>query len=230
MKHYLQNLLIKKSNIVLLIIIISVLMAITGYSYYRHESRTIRQERENDLKAIASLKVDQISDWYLDEIHYAEIISRNIFLVEMLENWLRNLSGNNRKMLIQHLSVIITEHGYEDILLTATDGQILLSTDDKIEKPDSVLIRNIIHAVASQSPVLVDFYYCSVHHKIHINFISPVLDAQSIPIAVMVFQIDPEKFLFPLIQSWPLPSKSSETLIVRQYGDCMFQCQDLYWQ
>ena len=32
----------------------------------------------------------------------------------------------------------------------------------------------------------------------------------------MVFAIDPRLFLFPLIQSWPVPSKTSESLLVKK--------------
>ena len=38
-------------------------------------------------------------------------------------------------------------------------------------------------------------------------------------IAVLVLRHDPERFLFPLIQSWPVPSKSAETLLVRAEGE-----------
>jgi signal transduction histidine kinase len=39
--------------------------------------------------------------------------------------------------------------------------------------------------------------------------------------------INPEKTLFPLIQSWPTPSKTSETLLVRQEGDSILFLNEL---
>ncbi|MGC9365392.1 MAG: PAS domain S-box protein, partial [Fidelibacterota bacterium] len=227
MKTYLQTFLLKKSNIVTTIVILSVLIAITGYFYYHHESRMIRQERENELKAIASMKSDQISKWYQDEIFDAKTISNNVFLLERIENWLSEPSPSNRELLNQHISAIISEHDYEDILLTTTNGQIILSSDDQIINADSVLIQNVKRTIDEKILTMVDFYHCSVHNKIHIDFISPVFNSQSIPKVVMVFQISPEKFLFPLIQSWPLPSKSSETLIVRQDGDSVLFLNEL---
>lgn len=32
-------------------------------------------------------------------------------------------------------------------------------------------------------------------------------------------EVDPERFLYPLIQSWPVPSETAETLLVRREGD-----------
>ena len=34
--------------------------------------------------------------------------------------------------------------------------------------------------------------------------------------AVMVFQVEPSDYLMPLIQEWPTPRKSAETVIVRK--------------
>lgn len=38
-------------------------------------------------------------------------------------------------------------------------------------------------------------------------------------IGVMMFRIDPVRFLYPQIQSWPVPSATAETLLVRKDGD-----------
>jgi signal transduction histidine kinase len=39
--------------------------------------------------------------------------------------------------------------------------------------------------------------------------------------ALLLFRIDPRLLLFPLVQSWPLPSVSSEALLVRSDGDSL---------
>jgi PAS domain S-box-containing protein len=39
------------------------------------------------------------------------------------------------------------------------------------------------------------------------------------PFGALLLTIDPKQFLYPLIQSWPLPSRSAETLLVRREGN-----------
>ncbi|MBU4231728.1 MAG: PAS domain S-box protein [Proteobacteria bacterium] len=56
----------------------------------------------------------------------------------------------------------------------------------------------------------------------HIDLIAPLIiqrDHKQEILGALVFIIDPEKFLFPLIQSWPTASPTAETLLVRQEGD-----------
>src|ERR1035438_8946554 len=36
---------------------------------------------------------------------------------------------------------------------------------------------------------------------------------------ILLLGIDPSEFLYPLIQSWPTPSRTAETLLVRREGD-----------
>jgi signal transduction histidine kinase len=43
----------------------------------------------------------------------------------------------------------------------------------------------------------------------------------------MVLRVDPYRFLFPLIQSWPTPSRSAETLIIRREGNRILFLNDL---
>jgi PAS domain S-box-containing protein len=45
------------------------------------------------------------------------------------------------------------------------------------------------------------------------------LAAEGQPVAVLLLRTDPESSLYPLVQSWPTPSPSAETLLVRQEGE-----------
>jgi len=47
------------------------------------------------------------------------------------------------------------------------------------------------------------------------------------PVGIVILCIDPDKILFPLIQSWPTPSRSSETLILRREGDSVLFLNEL---
>ncbi|MBL7127595.1 MAG: PAS domain S-box protein [Ignavibacteria bacterium] len=43
----------------------------------------------------------------------------------------------------------------------------------------------------------------------------------------MVFIVDPNEYIFPLIQSWPTPSETAETLILRKDGDSVLFINEL---
>ncbi|MEI7994805.1 MAG: EAL domain-containing protein, partial [Methylococcaceae bacterium] len=57
----------------------------------------------------------------------------------------------------------------------------------------------------------------------------PVLDTQhgNKPLGIIVLRIDPTIYLYPLLQSWPTPTASAETLLVRRDGNDVLFLNDL---
>ena len=53
---------------------------------------------------------------------------------------------------------------------------------------------------------------------VFLNVAAPIRDEKDQPVAVLLLQVDPERYLYPLIQSWPTPSQSAETLLIRKDG------------
>ena len=52
----------------------------------------------------------------------------------------------------------------------------------------------------------------------YIDAVVPVLGRTGKPLVMMVFRTDARAFLYPLIESWPTPSASAETLLVAKDG------------
>ena len=50
------------------------------------------------------------------------------------------------------------------------------------------------------------------------------------PLSVLVLRIDPNVYLYPYIQTWPIPSKTSETLIARREGNAALFLNELKFQ
>lgn len=226
MPHQLQSFFTKKTNVRAVTILLSILIVITGFFNYRHEHRTIHRTQEHFLQSVAHLKANQISAWYKDEIHDAEIIANDFFLLEYIQKWLAEPSTINREWLLRYLTAIRDVNDYTDVLLTAAEGRLLLALDHEITQLDSNLVLNIRRAAAADSMIVSDFYRCPVHRKIRLDIIRPLKDGNNAKVA-LVFKLDPETFLFPIVKSWPVPSKSAETLIVRQEGDSVVFINEL---
>lgn len=55
---------------------------------------------------------------------------------------------------------------------------------------------------------------------VFLDYLAPLTapEGKGKPIAVLVLRHDPEQFFFPLIQTWPAPSTTAETMLVRAEG------------
>jgi len=77
-------------------------------------------------------------------------------------------------------------------------------------------------AINTGKVIFSDLHRENKSDYIHIDLVAPLLvpgESGAIPIGAFILSIDPYKFLYPLIQSWPTPSLSGETLLVRKDGD-----------
>ena len=66
----------------------------------------------------------------------------------------------------------------------------------------------------------------------HISVVTPLFNPQGdpTPIGAVILICDAARFLYPLIQSWPTPSKTAESLLVQKDGDDVLFLNELRHQ
>ncbi len=218
----------KKPFLILFVVILSVFAVYAGVLYYRHEAQTIRQEKQNDLQAIAQLKVNQVVQWQQERLADAAVISKRPFFIQQLQEWLADKDNAQLQNTIKNdLRVPQEAYNYDAVLLTSLKGELLLSVGYELDRLSAVTMEKIVKVVNNQAPVKPDFYYCELEHDIHYDVILPLKNDKDRTIAGLVLRMDPDDYLYPLIQSWPTPSKTSETLIIRKDGDSVLFLNEL---
>jgi PAS domain S-box-containing protein len=217
----------RKGVIITQLSLLGLFVALAGYLYLWNQAINIRKQKQKELTAIAELKISEISAWYSDELHDAKVISKNYFLIEKIEYWLRKKNESGEKALQYSIASFTDEHGYENIILASPEGKIIMAARDSIIPPDSILISSIHKAVNTKSVLSTDLYWSTELKRVFIDFISPVTDRDKKLLTIIIFRLDPEKFLFPLIQSWPNSSKTSESLLVKEVNDSVLFLNEL---
>jgi two-component system, cell cycle sensor histidine kinase and response regulator CckA len=239
-KHKAENTLYKKSMIstglkkfhfIVITLTGCLMLFLGGYIYYSFENETIHTNYEQELKTIAKLKVNLLSQWYREKSSESLVISQSPFFVPVMKEWLHNrenapLTRDIRK----RLRLLKDQFGFEDIFIASASGDLLLSTDQALGQLDS-MTRSIIRAgFIDHEPATSDFYVCSSHHKTHFDFITMVRDGTSHTIFFLVVRDDPHKFLYPMLDAWPTGRKSAESLLLRRDGDSVLYLSDVRFQ
>jgi len=220
MTHWHENIVSWKFAVVVLICILSIGTIIAGYLYYRIEARDIRRFRRNDLKAIAELKVDQLARWRHERIANAKVISQRSFFIERIERWLVD-PANTRlwEDIKKDLTVPRAAYQYESIHCASPTGELQFSIGTNLHRFGTATSEKIAEALKQRRLTTTDFYYCEQGKTIHYDIIAPLINDREVTVAALVFRVTPHQYLFPFIQSWPTPSVTSETIIVRRDGD-----------
>jgi signal transduction histidine kinase len=205
-------------------------IGVAGFLYYKSQKRAIERSKHNELSAIAQLKVDQISGWRKERIEDGAVYGNNPMFAEGVHRWLDNRgdSGLERKILAW-LKTIEKHHDYASVSLADREGALRLSTDDGYQM-DGYLTDYLPQVVDRKRPLISGFFRTEAQKSIRLCLFVPVLNPleQDGPIVgILLMLIDPYEYLYPLIQSLPTPSQTSETLLIYRSGDTVLYLNEL---
>ncbi len=193
--------------------------AAAGYGFYSHKREVIRNTKSAELKVIAKLRAGEIARWRQERLNDARLDSSGIVRL-LMQSWTEHAGGENeRSELLARMKMFQEVQGYESLIVARPDERVLLSTDPGIVDLEPQARRLIRQAIASNGAVFGELFRCKDCAHVHLDVVSPILDAQDRPIAALILRYDPQTSLFPLVQSWPTPSPSAETQLVRRDGE-----------
>ena len=207
---------------------VSLFLVLGGYLYIQHESRVIRNDKYNELKAISGLKLNQIIQWRKERIADIIALSQSPLFQDAIECSFSSKNNSALKAKLKSLLVLTKqEYKYTITFITSAKGELFLSSDTGFKTVDSITILHINEAVLQKEIIFTDFYYNKFSKQICLDILSPLIDKNHVPIAVLILRVDPNEYLYPLIQSWPTPSLTSETLLGRKDGDSVLFVNEL---
>ena len=207
--------------ILIIFIGISAIVAIGGYFYYTYRKESLREEKLNDLKAISDLKEAQILSWKAERIADAKTIFYNPFMRKNFNKIFDQPAENFRPVFSPFIHTAKEEFGYHKIIVFSRTGDVIASSN-----PDQAISKKLIQQYLDISLKSEEIYFSGFELD---NDSLPLLNL-IVPIVIegkyggfALLQLDPAQYLFPLIEFWPTPSESSETLIFSvQEDDIIF--------
>ncbi len=227
------------SRLILVLFATSVVLGAAGFVYMQRQFAAARQAAEAELRAIAELKADQIRAWRSERLEDARFFAQADFATRDIARllaapddvvrraevgrWLELLKGGDR-----YVSVHVLDAGLS-VIPVASD----------VPAPELVPARRqaIVDALHLGEPAISELHLDEPSGDIRISLAIPIRSrgATGSPsderpdraIAAILLEIDPRRFLYPLIQSWPTPSLTAETLLIRRDGDYVLFLNDL---
>lgn len=203
--------------------IVSVIMIASGLLYLRKQKTEILSTNKEELKAISELKTGQIVRWWHERIGGAIIIQQNMALVDQIDYFLTHSDNKTEKDNIKTwLNSVISTFDYSGACIYDRMG------NERISVPEGGLVSDpfslpLIPAVFDSKKVkLTDLFITGTDNRIALDLMIPLTRKtgdQESNIGLLILRIDPQMILFPLIESFPTGSKTSETLLLRKEND-----------
>jgi PAS domain S-box-containing protein len=209
--------------LIILFIIVSSIVIIGGYLYFKNQEKILLSETQREMSAISDLKIRQITQWRLDRMGNASFLGENTVLVKMISDYI----GNPKDILLQDklfqfFRSLTDNFDYKEVVLLDTSGSVKLSYPVLDEVPEAYPEPLLTNIIKERRITLTDLNKTSTVTYVHLDLLVPLVDFNakgSFVVGILDLIVDPSKVLYPLIQSWPTPSKTAETLLLRKEGN-----------
>lgn len=195
---------------------------IVGYFYYVNQTTHIKQEKQDELLAIMQLKVNQIINWRKERFADGNVIINDPFFIPYVKDLFEGRGTPELKKQILNRMEILRFYEYENIILLDAHGNVALTFPQAKEALDPYTRKLVMEVIGTKKIVFSDLYLDEDSKTIRLSLAVPLLLSEGRDkdlIGVILIGIDPHQFLFPLIKSWPTPSRTAETELLRREGN-----------
>jgi PAS domain S-box-containing protein len=199
-----------------------VAIATLGVWFFGLQKDHIRTDARNGLQVIADLKVESIRRWRQERLGDAQwIFEASNFPSRVRDYLARGDDEIRRTELVRWMEGWRRTSLYSRLLLLDPELQVRLAVPAVAAALEPVSAAAARTALRERRIVLADLHRESAGGVVAMDLLVPLVvgNGSGIPVGVLVFEIDPSRFIFPHIQTWPTPSKTGETLLVRRDGE-----------
>ncbi len=194
-------------------------IVVAGALSYATSAADLRRQRERELAAIAALKVDELERWRDERLVDADTIAAEPALLAAIARGDGDASAAGRE-LEAWFEVLRGLGEYSAIAVVSADGRTRFSAGDVALDTAAPTVRALVQrAIDERRAVLSELHRHAPEDPVHLTVASPIQPAGGVARDAILLRIDPSRWLFRMVQSWPSPSASAETLLVRPEGD-----------
>ncbi|MBK9091046.1 MAG: PAS domain S-box protein [Holophagales bacterium] len=200
-------------------------IVLSGVYWFREQDRRFRAQAYREVSAIADLKAGELVRWRSERLGDGSVLAGSRAFEQLARGVVEGSApSESAELLEEWLETIQKSYGYESVELLAPDGSSRLRVPRGSAIPCAELRRRLPQVLEQSDALLLDLHRDGPGGAIHMGVLVPIRDESARSgIGVVVLSIDPGTFLYPFIAHWPLPSRTAETLLVRQEGsDALF--------
>lgn len=207
----------ERSFVIAVTMAVLVVVLILGALALRVLQKAQRIRIANELAAIATLKVSQISTWREDFLGDARRQIRSPFLAHSIVA----LSANPqdaalRADLLTWMEQMNRTQNLSAVVLFDRDQKVMLAVPADADTQGPRL-KALLDAVPTARDVLEGDFDRSTTGELHLDLVAPVFTGnQPAPVGAVLLCVNPHAFLYPLLEKWPLPSATGETVLLRR--------------
>jgi PAS domain S-box-containing protein len=203
-----------------LFVVLATAIGVMAYGIHIEQKNTVERDVRNQLLTIADIKVGELSEWRSTRLGEARAILADRMALTVIRRVLAGAaSASDRAAAYAWMDALSKHLRYANVLLLDRQGKTVLSVGQSFGG-DEHLRRIAGEMLQAGDVVLRDFHRDTPSGRVHLGLdLALRLAPDAAVFGVLTLGIDPETYLYPLLETWPAPSASGETVLVRRDGD-----------
>jgi len=207
--------------LITIFVMLSVIVWYLGTLYYNSQRDRIKIEKQSELSAIANLKVNEIVTWRNERLQDAQIITDNLLIKDGILSLIKNKNSKEKQKVDKWLGSMLSLYDYESIvLLDKNENPVYYMPDDERGKKQLIHNYSLKNELNIKKSIITDIHIIdTLSNQPELDLIVPLIEStesDTVYYGYMIFEINPEKYLYPLVQSWPTASQTSETILMKE--------------
>lgn len=209
--------------------LVLILVLLGGVFIFRDQEQIFREAAYERVHSVAELKANELAAWRRDRVSDAALFSTNPSFAEISRGIMTDPPDPDALVRVERWLQGLKENpNYTGVYIVDKDGHIRAEASSDHWLDDEHVADTVARIIPGGKIDFIDLHLDSSNGSIHFTLVAPLLDdADREPIGALVLTMDPEDYLYPYIQTWPVPSTSAETLLVRRDGDSVLFLNDL---
>lgn len=210
--------------IALAVFLLAALIISAGIWFYVDQERANSYQAIQRLESIARLKSDQIATWREERYRDSRVMQDSPIFHRYVSQLLTSTYPERLEyeaIILKRLLIVTRQYDYADIMLVDIEGEPILSVTGKQE-----VYRHfdeaLKEALAQGKPIFTQIHRGEERIAPHLAIVAPIFDqTQDVPsaIAALVLISECSSYLYPTLDSWPLPSMTAESILVTREED-----------
>jgi PAS domain S-box-containing protein len=210
-------------------------LTLGGYFYLSDRQAEARAEAHRELRAIADLKLGQIKHWREERLSDARFFSRARFVAQDVQRFLKDPNSEAARAAVLHwMDLLKGGERYAAVIVYDAHYERRLAVPEGASDTLTPTPELLEQAVRERRVVFGPLHRHATNAAVYMDIAFPVFENADFqagaPLAAVQLELDARQFLFPLIQSWPTPSKTAETLLIRREGNEVVFLNDLRYR
>ena len=197
---------------------LSLLIGAIGTIGYRYLSEEIRRENDRTLAVIAEQKRQQIEAWLTEARIDTDLAFYGHSQLEILfSQW--QSGGRKNKASLKQMQELMTQmaqaRGWAGLAVVDAKGHPAFAIGEADVRAYTDLIRDILQQPHVE---LVDLH-SNAKGEIQYGVLAPIGSPDMAPLGVAYVTWRADQALNPLVESWPVPTRTAETYLIRRDGE-----------